>query len=148
MAGAPLELPSIPSYYPTIGGLPRRGGNGGLLTAAPRVVIDESMEGQVVPANPGDLIEVRLKASAGIPYEWVLVAMNGTSVVANGAPRDETGPGLEMGRPVTRVVPFQAVGVGGTTLQFELKSMVPSALPAQTFSVTVRVISNRRLPRK
>lgn len=148
MAGAPLEHPSLPNYYPIIGGLPRNGGLAGLLTTAPRVVIDESSNGRVVLAHPGDLIEVRLKASGGIPYAWVLGAMDGTSVVPNGVPRNETDPGLEVGRPVTRVVPFQAVGVGGTTLQFELKSMVPLAPPAQTFSVTVRVISNRRLPRK
>jgi len=147
-SGPLYPYPSLPNYYPILGGLPAKNHGVVLPPVAPRVLIDESMDGQVVPANPGDLIEVRLKASGGIPYAWVLDARNGTSVVPNGAPRDEVGPGLEAGRPVNRVVPFQAVAAGGTTLRFELKSFVPSNPPAKTFTVTIRVIPNRKPGKK
>ncbi len=142
--GAELIHPSLPNYYPIIGGYPQKHGFIGLVATTRRVFIDESMNGQVVTASPGDVIEVRLKAGGGIPYGWVLAATSGTSVAPIGIPWIEVGPGLEVGRPFTRVVPFQTVRDGATTLRFELKSIVPSNPPAETFTVTIRVIPNRK----
>ena len=147
-SGPLYSYPILPNYYPTVGGFGGKNRGLTLQPATPRVLIDESMDGKVVPANPGDLIEVRLTASDGIPYEWVLDSISGTSVVSNGDPEDVVGPVVDVGRPVIRVLPFKAVEAGKTTLRFELKSIVPSNLPADTVTVTILVIPNRKPGRK
>ncbi|MBM3901777.1 MAG: protease inhibitor I42 family protein [Verrucomicrobia bacterium] len=127
-----------PNYYPIPGGVGQRVPGGPGRPGIRIHIIDESMDGQVVPARPGDRIEVHLKRVSGIPYTWTSGAIDGASVNRNGSPRTELDPGTDTGRPARFVVPFRVVAKGSTTLRFELKSFVnPSEPPLRDFTVTV-----------
>ena len=106
--------------------------------------VDESHNGQVVVAHPGDRIEIRLRSASGTPFSWDAGQVSGSSVVPDGQPKDEFEEPHLPGSPSTRLVPLRADSVGDTTLRFDLKSRSnPTASPIRTFTVTIRVISNR-----
>lgn len=106
--------------------------------------VDESHNGQVVVAHPGDRIEIRLRYASGTPFSWEAGQVSGSSVVPDGQPKDEFEEPHLPGSPSTRVVPLRADSVGDMTLRFDLKSRSnPTVSPLRTFTVTIRVISNR-----
>jgi hypothetical protein len=133
----------------TSGRIPRESGTKSGQPTTPMIHLDESHNGQVVVAHPGDLIEIRLRSASGTPFSWVAGQVSGSSVISNGQSREEFPEPRLPGSASNRVVPLRAVADGATTLRFELKPpFEPTASPVQTFTVTIRVIPNRKPGRK
>ena len=108
------------------------------------VRLDECDDGGKVTVPAGTRIEVWLPVASGVPYAWTPMPISGSAVVSAGPPRSlRVGPNVP-GAPIFTVFTLDTVGLGGSELRFELRSLIhPTEAPAGTFSVRIRVTSTK-----
>lgn len=110
------------------------------LAAGPQLTLDQDDDGSTITVKAGDTIQVVLEGNPTTGYTWTAALSEEDASILQqiGEPAYETGGGIGAGGVYT--FRFKALAAGEATLKLVYAQPWSSALPEETFTVTVKVL--------